>query len=169
MSIRYRGTVCFERKRKFSRLSELDFFCFNERRNDDHEKTSDISSMMYKSILIILSMTKEREREKIIVELRTCVDYDFDFVVIVDGILLEDNDQDPMMDTYFDKHETMMMMAGVMLKEKKVVEVIVALNMDLHMFDNKLDRYKQPHDEDNMVDRNLVVVNDSSMIHEHFV
>ncbi len=123
--------------------------------------------MMYKSILIILSMTKERETT--IVELRTCVDYDFDFVVIVDGILLEDNDQDPMMDTYFDKHETMMMMAGVMLKEKKVVEVIVALNMDLHMFDNKLDRYKQPHDEDNMVDRNLVVVNDSSMIHEHFV
>jgi len=89
--------------------------------------------------------------------------------VIVDGILLEDNDQDPMMDTYFDKHETMMMMAAVMSKEKKVVEVIVALNMDLHMFDNKLDRCKQPHDEDNMVDRNLVVVNDSSMIHEHFV
>jgi len=87
--------------------------------------------------------------------------------VIVDGILLEDNDQDPMMDTYFDKHETMM--AGVMLKEKKVVEVIVALNMDLHMFDNKLDRCKQLHDEDNMVDRNLVIVNDSSMIHEHFV
>jgi hypothetical protein len=41
--------------------------------------------------------------------------------------------------------------------------------MDLHMFDNKLDRRKQPHDEDNMVDRNLVVVNDLSMIHEHFV
>jgi hypothetical protein len=88
--------------------------------------------------------------------------------VIVDGILLEDNDQDPMMNTYFDKHETMMM-AEVMLKEKKVVEVIVALNMDLHMFDNKLDRCKQLHDEDNMVDRNLVVVNDSSMIHEHSV
>jgi len=114
-------------------------------------------------------MTKKRETT--IVELRTCVDYDFDFVVFVYETSLVDNDQDQTMNTYFDRHEMMMMVAVVVMKleEEKPVVVIVALDMDLRRLDNKLDRCKQLDDEDNMVDRNLVVVNDSSMIHEHFV
>jgi hypothetical protein len=87
---------------------------------------------------------------------------------------LVDNDQDQTMNTYFDRHEmmmmiTMMVVVVVMLEEEKPVVVIVALNMDLHRFDNKLDRRKQLDDEDNMVDRNLEFVNDSLMINVHFV
>ncbi len=51
-------------------------------------------------------MTKKRETT--IVELRTCVDYGFDFVVFVYVTLLVDNDQDQMMNTYVDRHEMMM-------------------------------------------------------------
>jgi len=68
-----------------------------------------------------------------------------------------------MMNAYFDRHEMMKM-----LEEEKLVVVIVALNMDLHMFDNKPDLYKEL-DEDNKVDRNLAFVNDSLMINENFV
>jgi hypothetical protein len=77
-----------------------------------------------------------------------------------------------MMNTYFDRHEMMMMMMMVVvmkLEEEKPVVVIVALDMDLRKLDNKLDRCKQLDDEDNMVDRNLVFVNDSLMINVHFV
>jgi hypothetical protein len=77
-----------------------------------------------------------------------------------------------MTNTYSDRHEMMMMMVVVVVKleeEKPVVVVIVALDMDLRRLDNKLDRCKQLDDEDNMVDRNLVFVNDSLMINVHFV
>jgi len=81
------------------------------------------------------------------------------------------NDQNQMMNTYFDGHEMMMMMMVVVVKlvEEKPVVVVVALDMDLRKFDNKLDQYKQLDDEDNMVDRNLVFVNDSLRINVHFV
>jgi hypothetical protein len=113
-------------------------------------------------------MTKKRETT--IVELRTCVDYDCDFVVVVYETSLMDNDQNlKTMNTYFDRHEMMMVVVVVVkLKEEKLVVVIVALDMDLRRLDNKLNRRKQL-DEDNMVDRNLVFVNGSLMINVHFV
>jgi hypothetical protein len=82
---------------------------------------------------------------------------------------MKDNDQNQMTNAYFDRHE-MMMTVVEMLEEEKVVVVVVfvALNMDLHMFDNKLDLYKEL-DEDNMVNINPAVVNDSSTINEDFV
>jgi hypothetical protein len=113
-------------------------------------------------------MTKKRETT--IVELRTCVDYGFDFVVFVYVTLLVDNDQDQMMtNTYFDRHVMMMVVAMKLEVENPVVVVIVALDMDHRKFDNKPDRCKQLDEEDNMMDRNLVFVNDSSMVNVHFV
>jgi hypothetical protein len=53
---------------------------------------------------------------------------------------VEDNDQDQMMNSYFDRHE-MMMVAMLDEEEKVVVVVIVALNTDLRMLDNMLDQY----------------------------
>lgn len=96
--------------------------------------------------------------------LRTCDHHDF--VVFVYEKFLLNNDEDQMMNTYFDRH--VMMTKVAKLEEEMMVVVIVALNMDHHMSDNKLNLDKQLNVEDNMVDRNLVFVNDSSMISEHY-
>jgi hypothetical protein len=112
-------------------------------------------------------MTKKRETT--IVELRTCVDYGFDFVVFVYATSLVDDDQDQMMmNTYVDRHVMMMMVVAMKLEVEKPVVVIVAFDMDLRKFDNKPDRCRQPDEEDNMMNRNPVLVNDSSMINVHF-
>ncbi len=73
-------------------------------------------------------MTKKRETT--IVELRTCVDYGFDFVVIVYATSQMNVDQDQMMmNTYVDRH-VMMMVVVVAMKlevENPVVVVVVVV------------------------------------------
>lgn len=80
------------------------------------------------------------------------------------------NDQNSMKNACFDRHETRMMLkAEIMAEEESRRVAIVALDMDRHTFENKLDRNTLPDEEDNKVDRNRVFVRDSSMRHEHFV
>jgi hypothetical protein len=64
---------------------------------------------------------------------RTCVDYDYDFAYDVG---MSTYDQYQAMNTYFDKHEM------VMLEEETSAVEVVALDMDHHMHDNKLDHCK---------------------------
>jgi hypothetical protein len=59
----------------------------------------------------------------------------------------------------------MMIVVEVKSKEETQVVEVVALNMDHRMFDNMLDHCKSL-DADN---RNLVLVNDASMVDENFV
>lgn len=83
----------------------------------------------------------------IFISIRTCVDFDYDFV---DDVVMSIDDHYQMMNTYFDRNEM------VMLKEETQVVVNVALDMDHHMFDNKLDHCKSM-----VVDnKDLVFVND---------